>query len=333
MKKNLFPLISLTILCCTIVISSCKKDRSIVFVDDQSNASQWSNIITSGSDVELLKKELRQGVFSGTVYANSNNWNMVFVSSKMTLQVPGKNWKDENGNPVSGAIDVSVQLLDKAGKNIRASMPTQTADKLLYSGGSYSIEFSQNGKKVTNDGYYFLDMKGINQADYKLFEATDGNDWNEINDGVSGRDDNPWTDTTFRQDSSMFFWKDTMFRLKCKYKWVNCDQYAYNGAGKQIRLKVKLPAAFGNTNTSVFAIQEDNYGVFRLPGEFDTKLFAIPSRYTLPEGLKFRLVAVARIGDKYYYDSKVITTEENKIDSLDPVEKTKSEIMDILDNL
>ncbi len=333
MKRTIVS-IAIVLFSSLLMFQACKKDRTTVVINNPTNntTTSWSSNISANSDIELLKAELKPIPNKKTAYISGYYWTDVVFQDGLKISIPGSGWKDKNGNNVTGNIEIEEYYINSKGKCILMNKPTQTNDKLLVTGGSYYINFKKNGEEITNSQYYYLDIPIPNKVSFQIFTASEGQNWNLSTDPNVFLNPSPWSDTAWKRDSSANT-SDSMFKIPCKFKFINCDYFYKYQSTDLCVLKVKLPEEFGNTNTNIFTLFLDENVVFNLYGDNNLKLFTTGFGYSVPIGFNFKLVAYCKIKDKFYFVQKDIVATKDKTEELNPVEVTKTQMETLIKSL
>jgi len=321
---------------CTLVIGlslityGCNKDKSKSSSTTQTSnngggatAAEWKGVITPTADVSILINELEMPLNKQTVMAGASGSLKIGFPDKLSVNI-SLPLRKSDGTPVTGNVDVEEILLRTNGDFIRQNRPTQTANAMLVTGGSYYLNITQGGEELTANYQFTLPQPDGN---YDLFEGRDAgnneNVWDAIAD--SGRVQR-WRDSTNGND--------TFYNYCCtdRFKWINCD-YFYSCGCPLTAIKVKLPQEFGNLNTMVRCIFKDINSLTSLSGNATSKLFETGGSYKAPIGKEVTIVVVCRKDGKYYFKTKDVTLTLDGIYEVTPDEVSLTAMKGLIDNL
>lgn len=193
----------------------------------------------------------------------------------------------QNGNPVSGNVEVAITEYTRKSDMIFSGITTLAGDQLLTSGGMFNIEISANNLPVELNGIYQVSIPTQNiDPRMEVFEGREvtnadksmGVNW--VTADSSWLD--PDRDTINREDSGRYY-------LNLDFlSWCNLDKYINAPEGGQVRLK--LPKEFTNSNTTVYMIFEEN-SVVNLFADATLEEFN-SGNFILPLGWNIKLLAV-----------------------------------------
>jgi hypothetical protein len=318
--KKVFK-ITLSVLLISAMIVACSKDKGKSNqsnggtddpVDNTPTEAEWKGSISATSDVSLLIKELEQPYNIKNVNAAASGVLSLDFPDQLSVDIYLP-FRKQDGTAVSGNIKIEEILLKEKGDFILQNRPTQTANAMLVTGGSYFLRATQNGEELKATYSFALPQSSEN---FDLFEGRDAgnnqNVWDQMQD--SGR---------WQRQLDSTAGADTFYRYCCtdKFKWINCD-YFYSCGCPLTKIKVKLPKEYGNLNTQVMCVFKDINAVTSLFGNKDTKLFETGASYEAPIGKDVTIVVMCRRDGKYYFATKDVTLIADGTYDVTPAEVT-----------
>ncbi|MEK7253671.1 MAG: hypothetical protein AAB316_02930, partial [Bacteroidota bacterium] len=245
--------------------------------------------------------------------------------------------KANNGQPVTGEIDLGLYEVKTKGDMIRFNLPTMTTDlRVLESGGMVYFAAEQNGQPLRlKPGYSFE----INQwtenpvQDMRLFFETfppslsdTFNAWALFPDSIENNVILTSSPDTINLPGFGFFYAiDTM------YTWINCDRFLDVPASQLTNASAKLSDVFTTENTAVYLVFNELNSVIRLWTLSDPSLFH-GENFPLDAKVTFLAVAVSQDG-AYFFDKKTTTLSVGKQVELLPKETSLEKILDSLEDL
>lgn len=318
MKKILKRALSLMIMATVIV--ACNKDKGKSNQNDGDDdpkdptptEAEWKGSISSSSDVSLLLKELEKPYNIQNVNASASGVLSLNFPDQLSVDIYLP-LRKKDGTAVTGNVKIEEILLKEKGDFILQNRPTQTANEILVTGGSYFLRATQNGEELSATYSFTLPQSSEN---FDLFEGRDAgnnqNVWDQMQD--SGR---------WQRQLDSTAGADSFYNYCCtdKFKWINCDYFLRCGC-PLTKVKVKLPKEYGNLNTQVMCVFKDINSVTGLYGNKDSKLFETGSSYEAPIGEDVTLVVMSRRDGKYFFATKNVTLIEDGTYEVTPAELT-----------
>ena len=194
----------------------------------------------------------------------------------------------KNGNPVTGEVKIKyLEIFDK-GDMLTSNRPTlgnlAGNKELLYSGGEFYIQATQDGVNLTLSCPMSLEvptsLTGGTQAGMLPFTGT-----------IDANDDLAWDQaTTFELVTNSQASTPVYAVLIPSFGWFNCDKFASN-PGPKTGVTVNVPAGYGN-----------NAGIFLAVKTFPN---ALGKSYGMfPIGLDCYLIFVTEKDGKFRYAIK-----------------------------
>jgi hypothetical protein len=205
-----------------------------------------------------------------------------------------------DGSAVTGPVTVIIKEARTFAEMIAFGLGTVTADKLLATGGMVQISARQGTDPLRLKAGKTIEIKMPTPflPDYKGFAGS-----------ASGNIENPvtWTENPawqVRNDTLQGGGSGINIQID-SIGWINCDRF-YNEPNPT-NIYLKLPEAYGNTNTSCFIIFRTDKVMSGLFGDGANKRFWQGSYYKVPAGKLVRLIAVSKKDNKIFYGSADVT--------------------------
>lgn len=163
---------------------------------------------------ETTRKE--QQVFT----ANAGITSTVTTSKGTKITIPANGFVTEDGQPVSGSINIAVKEIFTPMEMILNDMPTTAGDRLLESGGEFKISASQNNRSLKLAPGSFIKITipdiGINMQGMQVFKGVADAAGN-VNWNVNTSPGNVVV------GDSMLFSNANLF--SDDINWINCDKF------------------------------------------------------------------------------------------------------------
>lgn len=273
----------------------------------------------------------------GKIESFSNeNGIQIITSNSSVIDIP-ENAFSLNGEIVQGTIDFEyLELFDK-GLMMLYGIPTTTNTDFLKSDGVFHFAASQNGEALTLAENKFINVKVVNDnpgQEIRLFFGDDdeGNFlWEEAEafaDGIN----TIWPSDWVVEDSTGMSIEGIGYQfIVSELTWINCDYYYNIPDELKTSVCVQLPQQlYGNTNTVVYMIDNNEDTFTTLVGDPNTKEFCEPYDLT-PIGLDVTFVSITQLGNgEYRFGTESAVITEGFLTGISPEEKTLDEILDIL---
>lgn len=269
----------------------------------------------------------------------------VVTPRKTVLIFPPNSLENYQGEVANGVVEIELLELLTKGEILLYGIPTNSRDKLLYSGGEFHISATQNGQPLRlRSGMQvriLTDVQGETpnprmELFYGVKEADDfGRDsiytWEEA-DNTPGT----WDNVTVREwvavaDSQQII---TGFGYQCfsdSLRWINFDVFADIPEDQKTDVCVTLPDEYGNVNTMVFLVFNDLNAVINLPGNPETLQFC--NYYTkflqlgIPIGASVTFVVISEQGEDCYFFALVTSViVDDHLEEIVPVKTPLDEI-------
>lgn len=234
---------------------------------------------------------------------------------------------DQNGNPVSGNVDIHlVEVLNKRAA-IYAGASTTCNGRPIESDGEVWIDAWQGNQMLSVvPGSVTLGIPTANPVSGMQAFFTD-----RINGGRDFTLDSaainvvPDSSSNSSQGALYTFQIDSM-------GWWNCDRFMGQG-GPEASFSVSLPALYDYQNTMVIVSFDGYFAFAQLYYYDDPGTFHAGSYYKLPEGMNVTFAAISEINGQFYYGSQSVTIGSQNAISIVPALCTEAQVDQYLSNL
>lgn len=278
-----------------LVLSSCNKNETIEGPNPTIEPAQVSEIAQLQKDYIVDKTQ--------HFFADANTAATLTGNLGTQIILSGINFTDQNGNQLSGNVDVSLVEIYSPVDMILMNKTTvgvnNGAQGILTSGGEFSIEVTQNGNpvKIANDIQVITAPSNSFNSSMSLFGANEDAQGGVLWDPLSA---------PLVLDTSTFSY---VFDVDTDYQWVNCD-YFWSFTGNQTEVILDLPAGFDNSNTMVYAAFPSENAASQLSYIVGSQ-FGTVSSYSLPLGLNVTYVVLSSQNGQISYAVETSTVAPN----------------------
>lgn len=290
-----------------LIFTSCKKEET---------TPPSTNPQTSSPSAQELgayfENNLADEVESFTADASSSF--TITTSGGSALNFPANAFEDENGNQVSGNINLEVvELLDKRDM-LLTNTPTMGnlpngGRAPLISGGEFRVTATQNGNDINlkNGFSYGVTVPAPNGVDPNM----------NLFYGSSNGDTLTWDEA----DSSFVWGQGGMYETYFdSLNWVNLD-YFMDSTGSSTTVQVELPAGMDNTNCMLF-VSFDGQNSLANIYNYDNGVFTTAPYYTMEIGTEVHFIALAFINGDPYSAIMSATIENNHYEVISALNQT-----------
>jgi len=305
--KNVKLAISLLVMTLSLLVS-CSQDEN-----------SPTKVRATSTEFSMLKAAAMQSKMQD-FQLDANQTQVLTTESGVQFVING-NCLSNNGNPITGTIDIKVIELFKSGNMVITNKPTmgkmENGDKvLLISGGEFFINATQGGVQLQLDcpiqvlvptsltGQVDNEMilwKGIGvDEDCDLPIICDNIVWEEI--------ENEEVEIANGDNGETFYVADFG-----EFGWTNVDRFSQDSRPKTTLL-VGVPNGFNNTNSSVYIYYNGEPNAL---GELDTyieeqQLFS--EHYgQIPIGLECHIIFASEDNGNWLYAIKPATIVDGEI--------------------
>jgi hypothetical protein len=248
-----------------------------------------------------------------STFLNTNG--ILLTLGDVVIIVPTNCFVKQDNSMVTGNVNLKVIKATKFEDMVYHSLGTLTNNGLLSTAGMVNLEATQgtdllkiaSGKKV--DVYF----QNTIPAAYQGFSG-------KINNTVTNNI--TWNlNTQWGVDSSSLGIPGAIYtRIKIdSCQWVNCD-YFYNQPNPT-NIYLKLPAAFGNSNTLCYIVFRTDKVMAGLYADAANQRYWQGANYKVPIGKNVRLFAVGKKDNKNYYGAVDLTITADQIVTIPTMEE------------
>lgn len=279
---------------------SCKKD-------EEGNIPGWNKAGASGPDLQSVYLPLAPMEQSFTIDAAATTTVTTTRGIRFTVEASSFT---RNAQPVTGNVTLKVREYFTNKDLLTGNLNTGHVDgSLLITGGAFQVTAFTAGdlgvSLIKPMMVSIPERNGNFNTAHQLFTGqiplSSGS--TSILSALSWH-----TDTTT--------WRRGQFGNSATYdfpinrlNWWNLDRFVDMGQGTT-KLSVKLPANYGNINTTVALLLPEN-GLVQLSGDADEQAFT-SGHYRIPIGMPVKILAISKINGalSYHLHSTTITADE-----------------------
>lgn len=319
-----------TVFAAGLLLSACQKDVDI-FVPDpgQTNGpdTTWQPVVTSTMPVSVLKNNLLQEPHLDSIEVNSNTVSIT-TPSGLLVTFPPNSCATAVGQPVTGRVQVELQLVKSKGDMIRLNKPTTHNDSALITAGHIFIRLKKDGQHVQLAPNVKLNIRYVDlplQQQMKLYVG------DETNPAVFNWLTNPDPVINTVSMGTQAYEIHTN-----RLRWISLAYPLNVSNNSHVNIAAGIPAYFTNTNTVAFTVFKDFRSVVAMRGDLSTRKFISPK---LPLGKQVTVVVISKLGNDYYlgHESAVTqggtTSPQIQLVQVVPVKKSLPQILNYLSTL
>jgi len=325
----------LTVFVVVLTLSSCNKavsDEFVSYNNNQLNDTIWAS---NGYNTSLLNKSIFPETTRNATLIDSFDCQVegkLSFGDSILVSIPANSCVYANGSPITtnrSIIKAEITILKKKGDFVKYATPTTNVFTLLEASNYCNIRLTKDGKEVSiaPNNQVKIKIKDTSASGNMKFFA--GNAIKYFKDSLF-----VWSPSN---DGKVDIWKDNSSIGKTlgyeyttnRIKWFGCANYIDSNSSKS-KLNVILSPNFTNKNTTVFAVLKNSKTVVNLLSNSENRTFFT---YNIPVNTEFTLVAVAKINDDYYLDSRFIKNANANPISLSPYKKSLAFIVEFIDKL
>ena len=311
MKNHLFAFI--TAISLLGIIQGCRTDDTIL---------EKPNPTLDELQEQLKAKQPEPQAFS----ISNNSWQSIEGQLGTRIAIPANAFVDQQGNPVTGNVEVQLTEIFGAGDMIFANMMTESNGQILASGGEFILSVEQNGQRLELAAGTTLDM---------YVPTNNPNPQMGIFSGVGSGTNFTWqqdpsiavniTIDSITQTSYYTFGLDTL------YNFINCD-YFFSDPRPLTDVEIKLPVDYNTQNTFVYVHIPSINSIVRASTYYNGSYW-ISGGYQLPVGLNVVFIGIYYDGTNYGYAMQNATIVNNHAETLAFQPTTLANLHSILQNL
>ena len=311
-------------------LSACQKDVD-VFVPDAGQLNgpdtTWQNTITATMPVSVLKNSLITEPYLDTINVNANIATVV-TPFGMQVNFPANCCTTGAGQPVTGRVDVEIQVVKKKGDMIRLDKPSTYNDSMLVTAGQIFIRLKKAGQSLllapgVRYNINYIDLPTNPQAKFFMGDESNTQAFN-------------WLPTPEINLDTIIITPQSYQIYTKRLRWISIAQKFDLNTAAKVSVAVDMANYFTNANSIAFTVFKDLRSVVAMRPELGTRKFITGK---LPVGKAITVVVISKQGDDYYlgYESAVTqnpaSTPTVQQVHIVPIKKSLSEILSYLNTL
>jgi hypothetical protein len=282
-------------------LNACQKDID-VFVPNPGQLNgpdtAWQNTITATMPVSILKNILLTAPYLDTINVNAN---IATVATPFGMQVnfPPNCCVNGANQPVSGKVDVEIQVVKKKGDMIRLDKPSTYNDSMLVTAGQLFIKLKKEGQPLQlaagiRFNINYIDQPTNPQVKFFMGDETNSQAFN-------------WLPTPEPNLDTIIITPQSYQIYTKRLRWISFAQPFEMNTIAKVSVVADMAAYFTNTNTIAFTVFKDVRSVVAMHANLSTRKFVTGK---LPVGKAITVVVISKQGDDYYlgYESAVTQT-------------------------
>lgn len=327
MSKKIFILI---LFAGSLFLNACQKDID-VFVPDpgQLNGpdSSWQNTITAIMPVSVLKSSLLTEPYLDSINVNAN---IATITTPLGIQLnfPPNCCVNAASQPVTGKVEVEIQVVKKKGDMIRLDKPSTYNDSMLITAGQFFIRLKKEGQPLqlapgVRFNINYVDLPTNQQVKFFVGDESNAQAFNWL------PTPEPNLDTiTITQQSYQVYTK--------RLRWISIAQQVEINTVAKVSVVADMANYFTNANTIAFTVFKDLRSVVAMRPDLNTRKF-ITGR--LPVGKAITVVVISKQGNDYYLGTESAVTQNPASNPsvqqvhVVPIKKSLAEIVSYLNAL
>lgn len=313
-----------------ILFNACQKDID-VFVPDPGQLtgpdSTWQTTITATMPVSVLKNSLLTAPYLDTINVGAN---ISTVNTPFGVQVnfPPNCCATAAGQPVTGRVDVEIQVVQKKGDMIRLDKPSTYNDTMLISAGQFFIRLKKEGQPLllaptVRYNFNYTDLPPNPQVKFFMGDESNSQSFN-------------WLPTTEPSQDVVTINSQSYQVYTKRLRWISiAQQVDLNTVGK-VNIAADMASYFTNANTIAFTVFKDIRAVVAMRPNLATRKFVTGN---LPVGKQVTVVVISKQANDYYlgYESALTQAQPSnpgvQLVHVVPVKKSLPEILSYLNSL
>ena len=314
----------------SLFLNACQKDIDI-FVPDpgQLNGpdSTWQNTVTASMPVSVLKNSLLTDPYLDTINVNANIATVV-TPFGLQLNFPPNCCINAASQPVTGKVEVEIQVVKKKGDMIRLNRPSTYNDSILVTAGEIYITLKKAGQPLqlapgVRFNINYIDLPINPQVKFFIGDETNAQVFN-------------WLPTPDPNLDTIVITPQAYQVYTKRLRWISIAQKFEIGTTAKVSVAVDMANYFTNANTIAFTVFKDLRSVVSMHPDLGTRKFITGK---LPVGKAITVVVISKQGNDYYlgFESAVTQTQASNpaIQQVHvvPIKKSLAEIISYLNTL
>jgi hypothetical protein len=314
----------------SLFLNACQKDID-VFVPDAGQLNgpdtAWQSTITPASPVSVLKNNLLIEPYQDTITVNANIATLA-TPFGMQLNFPPNCCVNGAGQPVTGKVNVEIQVVKKKGDMIRLDKPSIFNDSALTTAGQIFIRLKKDTQLLQlapgiRYNINYVDLPTNQQMKFFIGDETNTQAFN-------------WLPTPEPNLDTIIITPQSYQIYSKRLHWVSVAQpFEINTSGR-VNVTADMASYFTNANTVTFIVFKDVRSVVSVRPDLGTRKF-VTGR--LPVGKAITVVVISKQGGDYYlgYESTVTQSPASSPSiqhvNIVPIKKSLAEIFSYLNTL
>lgn len=313
-----------------ILMTACQKDIDM-FVPDAGQLNgpdtAWQTTVGNSVSVALLKSSLLKAAYQDTINVNTT---IATVNTPFGLQVnfPANCCVNGAGQPVTGKVDVEIQLAKNKGDLIRMDKPSTNNDTMMITAGELFVSLKKDNqllqlKPGVRFSITYADQPTIQQMGFYMGDESNPQYFN-------------WLPTPEPSQDTIITSTQSYQVYSKRLGWISIAQPFDVSATVKVNVSADMPAYFTNSNTIAFTVFKDLRSVVAMKPDLTTRKFITGK---LPAAKAITVVVISKLGSDYYLGSSAAVTQavpgNSTIQQVQvvPVKKTFAQILSYLDTL
>jgi hypothetical protein len=313
-----------------LLLNACQKDID-VFVPDAGQLNgpdtSWHTTVSATMPVSVLKNKLSDEPYLDSIIVNANIASVI-TPFGVQINFPANCCATAVGQPVTGKVQVEVQLVKKKGDMIRLNKPSTYNDSLLITAGQIFIRLKKDGQVLQlaptiRYNIHYVDLPVNTQMKFFTGDETNPERFNWLsNPDPLNNTVNPGTQA-YEIYSNRLGWISLAYNPNL------------NTSGSTV-LTADIAPYFTNANSIAFTVFREFRSVVAMQGDLNTRKFITGK---LPAGKQITVVVISKLDNDYYlgYESAitVAATSSTPIQHVrvEPIKKSLTEILSYLSTL
>ena len=289
---------------------------TIIFASCTNNENTTPTPPSAAAFKGIRENGLKKNTQSFTATAGTGT--ITLTSTKGVVIKLDGNALTKNGNPVTGAIDITfVELFDK-GNMLISNKPTMGVmpdgkKSLLKSGGEFFIKATQGGVDLVSNGGIQLqvpaNLTGTVDTEM-LFWAGDTKD----EDNLAWVNPRNAAGTGGQKDGNVGFSQTNYNVTFGSFGWTNVDKF-YSDPRPRTTILAAVPAGYNNTNSAIFLSYdgEGQNALAKLDTYNPTTLQFSEHYGQIPIGLACHVIFATEDNGNWRYAIKAVTVAANDV--------------------
>jgi hypothetical protein len=312
------------------LLSACQKNIDI-FVPDPGQINgpdtSWSNAITPAMPVAVLKSNLLEEPYFDSIEVNANSVT-VLSPTGLLVTFPPNCCVNNTGQPITGKVQVELQVARKKGDMIRLNKPSTYYDSLMVMAGEIFVRLKKDGQPVQLAPNVKIHIRYVDlptNQQMKLFVG------DETNPQYFNWLPNP------DQVNNVIAAGTQAYEIYTNHlRWISVAHLYDLSSAIKVNVSADIAPYFTNANTVAFTVFKDFRSVVAMPGNLNTRKFM---SIKLPVGKQITVVVISKQGDDYYLGYQTTVTQAPASGSFNqpvhvvPIKKSLPEILTYLSTL